>query len=134
MGADLCHHGGEIRPSEYVPLPKDLSPHPFTKALQSSCPGTLFESLQSTRSRTTREPFFDPGMGHEILEAIRSIKKAQKADAEDNVLFIYAHDTKVRGVVDLFPLSANNWQRRGWRETMFWRFLEDFEKAVQERP
>ena len=70
-------------------------------------------------------------MGISIPEAIRSIEKAQKADADDNVLFIYAHDASVRGVMDMFPKDANDWQQKGWREKMFWAFLDDFKVAVQ---
>lgn len=131
MGGDLCHHGGELRPSEYIPLPAQISPHPVTRALQPPCPGAAFHSLQTTRNRSSTTPFFDPVMGLSIPEAVRSIKKAQKADAEDNVLFIYAHDVSVRGVADLFPLSANEWHSKGWRDQMFWAFLADFHEAVR---
>ena len=131
MGGDLCHHGGEIRPSEYVPLPKEISPHPFTRTFQSPCPGAAFEAVQKSRHRSLTKPFFDPAMGLSIPEAIRSIEKAQKADADDNVFFIYAHDASVRGVVDLFPASANEWQKKGWREKVFWSFLADFEHAFK---
>jgi len=130
MGGDLCHHGGELRPSEYTPLPTEISPHPLTKAFHPPCPGAAFESLQQSRNRSITKPFFDPAMGLSIPEAIRSIEKAQKADADDNVLFIYAHDTSIRAVVDLFPRDATDWQKKGWREKIFWAFLEDFKVAV----
>ena len=131
MGGDLCHHGGELRPSEYIPLPTEISPHPFTKAFHSPCPGAAFEQIQHSRNRSLTKPFFDPAIGLSIPDAIRSIEKAQKADADDNVLFIYAHDASVSGVAELFPASANEWQSKGWREKMFWAFLEDFRGAVE---
>ena len=71
-------------------------------------------------------------MGLSVPEAIRSIERAQKADAEDNVLFIYAHDASIREVVDLFPKNANEWQKKGWRDTLFWAFLADFEHAFNQ--
>ena len=132
MGGDLCHHGGEIRPSEYIPLPKEITPHPLTKALHPPCPGATFEKIQRSRHRSMDKPFFDPAMGLSIPESIRSIEKAQKADADDNVLFIYAHDASVRGVGDFFPQHANDWQKKGWREKIFWAFLEDFKVAIGE--
>jgi len=131
MGGDLCHHGGELRPSEYIALPKDITPHPFTRALQSPCPGAAFEAIQKSRDRSSTKAFFDPAMGLDIPVAIRSIEKAQKADADDNVLFIYAHDASIRGVVDMFPKDANEWQKKGWRDTLFWAFLADFEHAFK---
>ncbi|EXJ64284.1 hypothetical protein A1O7_00620 [Cladophialophora yegresii CBS 114405] len=131
MGGDLCHHGGEIRPSEYMPLPREISPHPLTRALHPPCPGAAFEELQTSRNRSPTKPFFDPAMGLDISEAIRSIEKAQKADADGNVLFIYAHDASVRGVAEFFPNEANEWQKKGWREKMFWAFLADFEEVAK---
>jgi hypothetical protein len=115
-----------------MPLPEEISPHPLTKALHPPCPGAMFEPIQQSRGRSSDKPFFDPNMGLDIPEAIRSIEKAQKADAEDNVLFIYAHDTFIRGVVELFPKEANQWQERGWREKMYWAFLEDFKVAFED--
>lgn len=134
MGGDLCHHGGEIRPSTYIPLPKEFAPHlAITSILaRPPCPGAVaVEKLQHSRNRTSTQTFFDPAMGLDIPEAMRSIEKAQKADADDNVLFIYAHDASVRGVVDFFPLDASAWYQKGWREKMFWAFLEDFEEALK---
>ncbi|OAP59117.1 hypothetical protein AYL99_06415 [Fonsecaea erecta] len=130
MGGDLCHHGGEIRPSPYAPLPTQIHLHPVAGAMQvhSPCPGAVFEALQERRGRSPARtrPFFDPAMGLSIPQAIDTIVKAQKADADTNVLFIYAHDATARGVADLFPLTANEWKKRGWREKMFWAFLADF--------
>ncbi|KIX95832.1 uncharacterized protein Z520_08540 [Fonsecaea multimorphosa CBS 102226] len=128
MGGDLCHHGGEIRPSSYMPLPQQihLHSHPMTRAMHSPCPGALFEAIQTKRGRSPTKPFFDPAMGLDIPQAIETIEKAQKADGDENVLFIYAHDATARGVADLFPQTANDWKKRGWREKMFWAFLADF--------
>lgn len=131
MGGDLCHHGGEMRPSEHLPLPAQISPNPLTRTLNPPCPGAEFEALQKRRSRSPQQPFFDPAMGLSIPEAIRSITKAQKADADENVLFIYAHDASVHGVVDLFPLTINDWKKKGWRDRMLWAFLEDLVPAIK---
>jgi glyoxylase-like metal-dependent hydrolase (beta-lactamase superfamily II) len=91
----------------------------------------MFESLLTSRDRSRTKPFFDPAMGLSISEAIRSIEKAQKADADDNVLFIYAHDKTIEDVVDFFPKAANQWYEKGWRDQVFWKFLEDFKDAVE---
>jgi glyoxylase-like metal-dependent hydrolase (beta-lactamase superfamily II) len=139
MGGDICHHGGELRPSTYVPLPQELFSglssvhHPLTRVLQPPCPGAAFEAMQTQRGRAPDEPFFDPAVGLDIPLAIESIKKAQQADADDRVLFIYAHDATVYGVADLFPLPANAWQKLGWRDKMFWAFLADFEAAYKQQ-
>lgn len=134
LGGDLWHHGGEIRPSKHVPLPASVTipPQAYLSSCNGStfsCPGCLLESLQTSRGRAIDEPFFDPAMGLDIGEAVRSIRKAQPLDGNENILCISAHDASIFGVVDLFPDSANDWQRKGWREKILWTFLKDFERS-----
>jgi glyoxylase-like metal-dependent hydrolase (beta-lactamase superfamily II) len=133
FGGDLCHHGGEIRPSEHLPLPEKVHLQAFAHFKGGFCPGAELEALQKGRSRAVNEPFFDPNMGLNIPQAIETIKKTQEADADDNVLFIYAHDNSLRGNVDLFPLNANDWKQKGWRSKLLWHFLEDFEAALRQQ-
>lgn len=131
MGGDLCHHGGEIRPSKHIPLPDQVRLDAFTQFRGGVCPGAALESLQKTRSRSIDQPFFDPSMGFDIPLAIETIKKTQEADADDHVLFIYAHDTFVHGQIDLFPKKANDWKEKGVKEKLFWAFLHDFAPALK---
>ena len=133
FGGDLCHHGGEIRPSEHLPIPEKVHHKAFSQLSGGFCPGAELEAIQKGRSRAINEPFFDPAMGLNIPQAIETIKKTQEADADSNVLFIYAHDGAVRGNVDLFPRKANDWKQKGWREKLLWNFLADFEIAVKEQ-
>lgn len=94
------------------------------------CPGAVYEDLQISRHRDPDEPFFEPATGLDIPQAIETIKKAQHADQDENVWLIYAHDPSLSGVVDLFPLYANGWKEKNWREQTLWAFLRDFEGAV----
>lgn len=139
MGGDLTHHGGELRPSPLMPLPDSIPASRVPELCQhlaytTACPGAIFENIQSARDRKPpmTTPFFDPTMGKDIAQAIETIKKTQQADADENVWYVFAHDKKLFGVVDLFPASANNWKQKGWREQLFWRFLEDFEVAANQ--
>ena len=132
MGGDLCHHGGEIRPSEHLPLPEKVHLKAFSHFPGGFCPGSELEALQKSRSRAVNEPFCDPNMGLDIPQAISTIKKAQEADGDPNVLFIYAHDASLRTNVDLFPKNANDWKKKGWREKILWHFLGDFESALKQ--
>lgn len=129
FGGDLCHHGGEIRPSDQLPLPQTIDLI-LPGLSRRPCPGAELEALQTSHGRKPNEPFFDPAMGLSIEEAIRTIKKTQTFDADDNVLFIYAHDGTVREVADLFPHKANDWKVKGWRDKMLWAFLNDFHVAL----
>lgn len=132
MGGDLCHHSGEIRPSKYIPLPEQVRMDAFAQFRGGVCPGAALESLQTTRSRSVDQPFFDPSMGFDIPLAIETIKKTQEADADNHVLFIYAHDTFIRGRIDLFPKKANDWKEKGVKEELFWAFLRDFAPALKQ--
>ncbi|KAI0132857.1 beta-lactamase-like protein [Xylariales sp. AK1849] len=133
MGGDVCHHGGEIRPSPFMPIP-DKVQFPLPDALRSrmsSCPGgELFRKLNIQRGRKEDEPFFEPNIGADIPQAIRTIKKAQTADVQEDVFFIFAHDPSIRGVVDLYPLLANEWKSKGWSEKTQWAFLADLTAAA----
>jgi hypothetical protein len=50
MGGDACHHGGEYRPTDYLPLPKNITPSPIK--VKTVCPGYLFEKVHRDKSST----------------------------------------------------------------------------------
>ena len=140
MGGDTAHHGGEFRPTEYVPLSKDVKPDPrqvLVKALQTEmgCPGEIFLRLHPKREHAATQPFFQPNSGTDLVECKRSIRKMEQFDASENVLRIMAHDSALLEVLDFFPNSANEWKDKGWKRVGQWRFLGDLlteeEKAKQ---
>ncbi|KFZ15715.1 hypothetical protein V501_02600 [Pseudogymnoascus sp. VKM F-4519 (FW-2642)] len=130
MGGDLCHHGGELRPSPHRPLPAEINPHPWANMRPKLCPGGVLEDLQEKRGRNKDQAFFDVAMGMDIPEAQRTIHKTQEADASDDIFFIFAHEDNVMGVIDTFPKEANNWKEKGWGDQTRWGFLKDFDPAV----
>ncbi|KAK7216367.1 hypothetical protein V2G26_004370 [Clonostachys chloroleuca] len=137
MGGDLCHHGGELRPSPYFPLLPSLSDHlSLSDSLRlrlSSCPGSkVFNDINAKRGRTVSEPLFDPVLVFNKEQAMKTIKEAQRAEAQDNIFCLFAHDMSILGVVDTFPETANDWKAKGWKEKAFWKFLNDLEVAVAE--
>lgn len=129
MGGDACHHGGEFRPTEFLPLPKELYTQQLEhRSVPSPCPGELFlEQVHPTKNPT--EPFYKPsdGINHDKALGIWTIEGVEEFDAHDNVLVAIAHDNTFMGQVDLFPKSMNGWKERNEREKVMWRFLEDFE-------
>jgi glyoxylase-like metal-dependent hydrolase (beta-lactamase superfamily II) len=133
MGGDACHHGGEFRPSRYLPLPDSISPNPIHPHVTQPCPGSLFEPLLRDGDRT--KPFFEitPGrVAHNTEEAMETVEKVMEADAQGAVLVAVAHDDTLLGVVDLFPEYADGFAGKGWVERNRWLFLRDFVEAVQE--
>lgn len=131
LGGDLCHHNGEIRPSPYLALPKQI--HLEKSRPPLTCPGSfIIENIQASRNRTANQPIFDPppNMAFNMTDLKETLHKTQQVDAGENVLFINAHDKSIRGVVDFFPKSANEWAKRGWKEDLCWKFLEEFPEVV----
>jgi glyoxylase-like metal-dependent hydrolase (beta-lactamase superfamily II) len=129
MGGDLCHHGGEIRPSPYNPIPDKVH---LLKPEDTWVSGQLFKDINVQRSRKEDQAMFDPSskVVADFAAAVKTIRDTQVADADENVFFVFAHDTSVGGVVDLFPLPANDWKAKGWREKARWGFLADLMPAA----
>lgn len=153
LGGDAAHHGGEFRPSVYLPLPESISPHPFTTTGKEDekdnawppffCPGSLFDASPPADStspksedqgRVRTQPFYKPstkfGIQHDAEEAERTIAKLQEVDVMDNVLVVLAHDESLLDVVDLHPAQANDFVEKGWVKKCRWRFLRDFAGVV----
>lgn len=137
LGGDLLHHGSELRPSPYLAYP-DTLPRAALDAIKARVPGCpghglgpeMFPNLNVKNNRSEDEPLFDPMVAEDLGLAIKTIKEVQMADVQDNVFFIWAHDTGIQGLVDQFPKKANDWKANGWREKLTWAFLEDLVPAA----
>jgi hypothetical protein len=134
LGGDIVHHGGELRPTPYLPIPDEvqfsLPDHVRARGV-SACPkGLNFRDINVKRGREPNQPFFDPVLVVDIADAVDSIAKAQEADAQSNIFFVFAHDASIQGVVDFFPQSANGWKEKGWKDKHMWEFLGDLTFAT----
>ncbi|KAK6398241.1 hypothetical protein LTR65_003321 [Meristemomyces frigidus] len=134
MGGDIAHHGGEFRPTQWLPLPGDVQPNPLVAPYAKNtpvCPGSLFEAIHPKRSST--EPFMQAeGPFHEDAKLVKeSIAKWEEFDAQDNVFAVIAHDHTLLDVVEFYPKPANDWKEKGWKEQGRWRFLSDFDTSVE---
>ena len=135
MGGDITHHGGEFRPTQYLPLPKNIEPNPlvapFTGKTTQMCPGEMFEAIHPKKSGT--EPFFKPtgnGVHHNTEDTKESIEKLYEFDAYENIFVNIAHDRSLYDVVEYFPKTANGWSQKKWKQEGRWRFLRDFDTAT----
>jgi len=132
MGADTCHHGGEFRPTEYLPLPEKVDLAPLHNHVPSFCPGSVFEQIHYEKSAT--KPFYNVSatITFDMGLAEQSVRKMEVFDAREEVWVIIAHDPSLleEGTgVDLFPKDVNGWKEKGLREKTKWRFLKDFALA-----
>lgn len=151
MGGDACHHAGEFRPSQWVPLPEEISPNPIAEKgdkpspSPAVCPGSLFDHLLPHGDRTQAFYRIAPGgLAFDAAEAERTIEKIQEADAQlggsasgsgagtgdAKVLVVIAHDATLLDVVDFYPKYANDFAAKGWAEKSRWAFLKDFKEAL----
>lgn len=134
---DCAHHCAEVRPSEYLPLPEEITPHPFASAGKSKsfCPGTALEDLNRSRGRDPYGPLWQPKNGPvnwDYDETLRTIEKVQVFDGEDDILVLLAHDGCVKRVdMPKFPQSVNDWRKRGLKEELTWNWLIDMESGLR---
>ncbi|EXJ66935.1 uncharacterized protein A1O5_10130 [Cladophialophora psammophila CBS 110553] len=135
MGADAAHHGAELRPSEYLPLPKTLDPTPYAAQYPTVCPGHIFETIHPRKKGT--EPFYHihDGVAHDPKQAQEIVGILQEFDAMDNVFVVIAHDGSLldeRVETDWFPRGTlRNWKQKDCARKARWGFLEDLTKAVE---
>jgi glyoxylase-like metal-dependent hydrolase (beta-lactamase superfamily II) len=135
MGADTAHHGGEFRPTQYLPLPKDIKPSPFTGKYPTSCPGHIFETIHPSGKGS--EPFYrlQDRLPHSLEQAEESCSHMQEFDAAENVFVIIAHDATLLDEqvgIEWFPHGTlKNWKEKDCARKARWAFLKDFGEAVE---
>ncbi|KAK3722160.1 hypothetical protein LTR37_002593 [Vermiconidia calcicola] len=132
MGGDSFHHPATLRPSEFVRLPESvevpgLNPYP--------CPGDVFHPIHpcGSEGRADDTPFVtvsEKSPAIDVSAAREVVRKIHAFDADHNIMVIAAHDWSLLDVLELFPRAANDWKTKGWKEKGRWRFLVDFQKAV----
>lgn len=127
LGGDVCHYAGIFRPSQYLPVPESISPHPCRPhdLGVSLCPGTAWEDLQKSRGRGGTDTLYDITFGLDIPLATKTMGKLQELDCHPDVFVIIAHDSTVRDGAPSFPESLNDWKARGLGQQLKWRWLRD---------
>ncbi|OQE31163.1 hypothetical protein PENFLA_c002G04697 [Penicillium flavigenum] len=128
MGGDICHYAGIFRPSKYLPVPPEITPHPYNAQSEVPfCPGSVFDDLQHTRGRKPTDTMYEMCFGHDIPLAQKTRDQLQELDCDENIFVIIAHDASVRDGVDHFPLSLNAWKEKGWAQNVKWTWFRDLE-------
>jgi glyoxylase-like metal-dependent hydrolase (beta-lactamase superfamily II) len=128
MGGDICHYAGIFRPSKYLPVPPEITPHPYNAQSDVPfCPGSVFDDLQHTRGRKPTDTMYEMCFGHDIPLAQKTRDQLQELDCDGNIFVIIAHDASVRDGVDHFPLSLNGWKEKGWAQNVKWTWFRDLE-------
>lgn len=135
MGGDTAHHGGEFRPTEYLPLPEQILPSPYPSRFSSTCPGHVLESIHPKKKGN--EPFYELAeeLPHNHTDAVWSNERMQVFDAAENVLVVIAHDATILDSsigLGFFPHGTmKNWKVANSAEKARWLFLKDFVPALE---
>jgi glyoxylase-like metal-dependent hydrolase (beta-lactamase superfamily II) len=135
MGADAAHHGGQIRPNAYLPLPKEIQPSPLATRYPSVCPGHIFETAHPKHRGD--EPFYqlNDKMPNDKTQAEQSLATLREFDAAENVFVIIAHDDTLldsSSGINWFPHGdLRDWKSSGSADKVRWAFLKDFEAALK---
>lgn len=139
MGGDACHHSGEMRPTQHLPLPKALDPSPMPRVHATPCPGELLASIHPHQHKSATSPFYyvTPQLSYYKKLADWSIAGLGEFDGQpdENVLIVLAHDGTMIDPPQfpMYPESMNDWYERGIGQGVRWRFLESFAPAVEEK-
>ncbi|KAF2157497.1 hypothetical protein K461DRAFT_235780 [Myriangium duriaei CBS 260.36] len=130
MGGDACHHGGEFRPTPYLPLPGELKPYPSSAKIGKACPGSLLQAIH--RNKNATEPYYkvSPKFAHDLDLCEWTIDGVSEFDAHDNVFVLIAHDDSIGDDIDFFPKTMNDWHAKGQAKKVKWKFLDDFGAGV----
>jgi glyoxylase-like metal-dependent hydrolase (beta-lactamase superfamily II) len=149
MGGDTCHFAGQFRPTVKRPLPggsferEDAGADYTSEASQiqpnlrhqaqapiEACPGSIMERILA--NPTT--PLFEMPATNtvDVAEAHASIAKMQAFDAAKNIWVIIAHDQALLDIVDFYPASVNDWQRKGYAQKTRWRFWNTLARKKSE--
>ena len=129
MAGDASHYAGEFRPTEYLPLPREIN----TFTAHSGCD---FQNAHYDKSATKSFYNVTSSFAHDKKVAAWTITGMGEFDCQDNVLLLTAHDEHLvepEPIISLFPKSMNDRHEKGVGKKTKWLFLHDFEEAVGAR-
>ncbi|KAM6510428.1 hypothetical protein FSOLCH5_010868 [Fusarium solani] len=140
MGGDCCHYAGMFRPTEYLPLPREISAPALDSYYPSPCPCSAFTQHhpKATGSEARTKPFYDvsraAGSAYSFGDdAQKSLDKLQLLDAHSDIFVCLAHDDVLFDVLPLFnndtTKDINDWKKRGLKEYCRWAFLNELPKG-----
>ncbi|KAK2812434.1 hypothetical protein FQN50_001435 [Emmonsiellopsis sp. PD_5] len=131
MGEDACHHVGVMRPTEYLPLPANISPSPIAKYAAGGCPGAALQQLQPNNRPNEAFLTLSPAAFPDFEAAQETLRKVEELDAAENIFVILAHDRSLEGQIDFYPETINDWMAKGYRAKTRWLFCKDFAGVVE---
>ncbi|KAJ6620265.1 hypothetical protein B0H10DRAFT_2022028 [Mycena sp. CBHHK59/15] len=142
LGADTCHHPGQLRPR---PLFQQTYPCPaqLLTATQASVSTDFFWSPASRAGafdmRSRAQPLLSvpdkPNSADSDPVAARvSLDKVAGFDAHEDFFVVLAHDASVVEVLPYFPASLSAWRGGDMKDRVVWGFLDERNPAFRFSP
>ncbi|KAK2054099.1 metallo-beta-lactamase superfamily protein [Colletotrichum caudatum] len=154
MAGDSFHHASVLRPHAGARLP-DAVRLP-TRGGGLCCAGRAFHAIHPVAGNAAELKHYSRVLGPaggdadgvafhtipdapegaeplalDVREARETLEAVKRFDASPDVFVVGAHDDSLHGVMEYFPKPANEWKRKGWKESGRWLFLGDFKKPLQ---
>jgi glyoxylase-like metal-dependent hydrolase (beta-lactamase superfamily II) len=130
MAGDGCLHGGQLRPSQCLPLPLAI---PSQALLLTPDLPSYDSALKGLRAKgDMRTPFYSAarnGVSYNADDANTTFRCLQEADGRDDIFIVFSHDDALLDIVEFFPSTANDFMQKGWVKKSKWVFLRDFIKS-----
>jgi glyoxylase-like metal-dependent hydrolase (beta-lactamase superfamily II) len=116
MGGDSCHHPGVLRPTKYLPCPSQSWNSQLSPPCKSESQSIFTLSAMLTSDYTT---------------ALKTVDSIKELDASDDVFVILAHDSTLRGNIDFYPLTINDWKVKGYDMKTRWLFYRELGNIME---
>jgi len=130
LAADSVHLGGEIRPSEALPLPDLVD---IAGIVPRPCPVESLLKMHPRNSRTLPYLGLDPRFPEHLEDAEKMIESIQRFDVDERVFVIFAHDISIYEALEYYPMTANDWKNKGWKAAGRWSFLTELQKIARDQ-
>jgi hypothetical protein len=72
-----------------------------------------------------------PTLTSDYTAALETVDHIKELDACQDVFVILAHDTTLKGNIDFYPTSINDWKVKGYGKKTKWLFCDELEKAIE---
>ncbi|KAJ7460926.1 hypothetical protein B0H11DRAFT_2057427 [Mycena galericulata] len=142
LGADTCHHAGELRPrprfQHTYPCPADLLAASKTAVSTQyfwspdSSPGVF--DVRSRAQPLLSIPDLPASADMDPVAARVSLDKVAAFDADEDFFVVLAHDLSLVDVLPYFPASLSAWRGEEIKQDAVWGFIDERNPAFRFSP
>ncbi|KAJ7491214.1 beta-lactamase-like protein [Mycena latifolia] len=142
LGADTCHHAGQMRPrpdfQRTYPCPAHLLAESQTTVSTqyfwspASRPGSF--DMRSRAQPLLSVPDKPNSADSDPVAARVSLDKIAEFDADADFFVVLAHDLSLLNMLPYFPASLSTWRGTGVKDGVLWGFVDEKNPAFRFSP